>query len=112
MKKNDGFSFIEVLISLSIVLLIISTVVPINSLVDKERTTLKERRVISLRLHDELQLILWDKDVQYPKAKEILIDNTSYQFLFSKENNYLKGCVEWKNAKKQADKLCLYGLPQ
>src|SRR5699024_7973363 len=55
LRKNKGFSLIEVMTSFSIVLMLILTLLPIVSLLNKERDVLNKRSLISIRLHDTLQ---------------------------------------------------------
>ncbi|MUK87135.1 hypothetical protein GMD78_01815 [Ornithinibacillus sp. L9] len=112
MRKNDGFSVTEVLVATAIVLLIVGTVVPINSLLDKERLTIRERRMITLTLHDEMQPHLWSDDYELPYTKEEVLGNKQLLFHFSLEEDLIKGCVDWKNAKNKQETICLYGYQE
>src|SRR5690625_4694086 len=63
--NNKGFSLVEVIVASSMIMMIIMTILPIGSLLERERAVLSERRTINLKLHDELQPFLWD-DQQLP----------------------------------------------
>ena len=63
--NSRGFTLLEVLIASSIIMMLISIIVPITSLLEQERTVLNERRAFSARLHDELQPFLWN-DLELP----------------------------------------------
>lgn len=88
--------------------MLMTTIIPMTSLLEQERTVLSERRVLSAKLHDELQPFLWN-DLQIPSSyseKSELIDVT---FSFTYEGQYIKGCVDWENARKKDETICLYG---
>jgi prepilin-type N-terminal cleavage/methylation domain-containing protein len=112
LKKNKGFTLIEVLIAATILMTVITTIVPIISLVQAERQVLSERRTLSLKLHDELQQFLWLEDITLPAAYSETIHEKAVQFTFIIENEYVKGCAEWQNAKRRTELFCLYGLPK
>ncbi len=85
--------------------------VPMISLLAKEQSVLSERRFILYELHDELQPYLWDSaptPIDYITSR----DGKMITYTFTKENNYIKGCASWENARKKAETLCLYGLPE
>ncbi|MFA1821547.1 type II secretion system protein [Virgibacillus oceani] len=110
MKKNEGFTLIEVLIATTILMTVVTTAVPIISMVQSERQVLSERRTISLKVHDELQQFLWLEDITLPTAYSETIHEKAVQFTFKKENEYVKGCAEWQNAKRRSESFCLYGV--
>ncbi len=112
MQNSKGFSLIEVLVAASIVFTLVLTTIPITSLLMQEREVLSERRLISSRLHDELQQFLWQGDVSPPASFTRTVNKASASFHFSAEGKFIRGCAEWKNARKQKDKICLYGIPE
>lgn len=103
--NNKGFTLFEVLISFSLFMTIIMTVVPLIILVETERKVLSERRMYASLLHDELQYMLSSSR----QASSIVHDDVT--MTFTRENDFLKGCVTWENKKQQNDEICLYGLP-
>lgn len=111
MKKNNGFSLAEILIASAILMSVATTVLPIISLLHSERQVLSDRRALSLMVHDELQQFLWT-DTAPPAAYVKTIRKKEVQFTFVQENEYVKGCAEWENAKKRHEAFCLYGLPK
>lgn len=112
MLKSDGFTLIEVLIATSLLLFVISTFVPIFSLLNNERMVLSDRRTVTSQLHDELQYFLWENPkvapVHFTKNKQ----HTKISFDFTNENNLIKGCANWENVKKTKESICIYGYPQ
>jgi len=112
LKKNNGFTLIEVIIAAALLMTAAATIVPIISLVQSERQVLSDRRAFSLKVHDELQQFLWLEDVTLPAHFSQTIHQKKIQFSFRKESGYVKGCAEWQNAKKRSESFCLYGLPK
>lgn len=112
LSKYNGFTLIEVLIASSILMMMITTFVPIFSLLKNEQTVLSDRRTIAFRLHDELQYYLWDKTATMPASFMETIQFRSVAFEFTKNDDLVKGCAKWKNVKKIGEVTCLYGYPQ
>jgi len=110
LKKSNGFTLIETLLAASLLLTVAATMVPIISLVNTEREILSERRTISLKTHDELQQFLWVKDAAIPADYLKTISKKEVRFTFKYENDFVKGCAEWQNAKKDHETFCLYGI--
>lgn len=108
LSKNNGFSVVEVLVSASVILMLMTTIIPVTSLLEKERTVLGDRRIFVNRLHDELQPFLWS-DLSFPATYLILINQTDVTFNFTRKENYVKGCATWENARKKRETFCLYG---
>lgn len=111
MKKINGFSFIEVLAAFSIVMMLAFTILPIISLLIQEETILSDRRIISNRLHDELQSVIWTAD-PYPSSISRTIRSRHVEFTFMKEKQFIKGCGYWINIKEREEKVCLYGVKE
>lgn len=112
MQNRNGFSLIEVLIASSIVFTTIATFMPIISTLDTEQKVLSDRRKLAYLLHDELQEFIWNSDMKLPVTFTQTIDSSmEVQFEFLLENEFIKGCVEWNNAKNTNEQLCIYGLP-
>ncbi|GAA0435992.1 hypothetical protein GCM10008934_26870 [Virgibacillus salarius] len=111
MKKMNGFTLIEVIISAAILFSAVLTLVPILSIMQTEREVLSTRRLIANDLHDSLQLFLWEEkdkqEVNYTKV----IANSHVKYSFQVLSKYVKGCAQWENAKKRKEKFCLYGQP-
>jgi len=107
--NSRGFTLLEVLIASSIILMLISIIVPITSLLEQERTVLKERRAFSARLHDELQPFLWN-DLELPISYSSVNNLVDITFRFTHESEYIKGCVSWENAREKNETICLYGF--
>jgi len=110
LRKNKGFTLAEVLIAMSILFTVILSITPITSVLEKEQDILNDKRLISLQLHDELQPFLWNNR-QIPAANMRKINNKNVTFEFKHQNEYVKGCAKWENAKQINDQICIYGIP-
>src|SRR5699024_206523 len=111
LKNNKAFTLIEVLVGSSILFLIIITIVPINSLLESERSLLRDRYDYTNKLHDELQSFIWERHKRIPVTYERRINNKTVSFQSSKEyNELIKGCVNWENVRNKYEEICLYGF--
>src|SRR5699024_6568579 len=96
--NNKGFTLIEVLIAFSIVAIVITTVIPLTTLLSYEREILHERLKISSALQEHLQsFIREEKDQTPPVTYEETIQAKRVRFNFTQKNKLIKGCVTWKN---------------
>lgn len=110
--NNKGFSFIETLVASALLLMIVTTLVPITNLIINEREELHQKRVFQNELHNQLQHYLWEDPRNIPARYNKDVDSTTLSFAFTKEKTLVKGCVEWKNVKKKIKQVCLYGYPE
>ena len=110
MRKNEGFTLIEVLVAMSILMMLVATIIPIDLLVKQERKILQNRRAISMKLHDELQAIVWNK--QALENTQFKIGSRSVELNFVSNHPLVKGCANWENEKKRREKICLYGFQE
>lgn len=111
MEKKNAFSVIEVFISSSLFLSTVLIFIPIVSNLQIEKQVLSDRRMISILLQEELQQYIWEEEPLLPTEETIKINEKMLQFKFSKENDLIKGCVYWQNAKEMDETLCFHGLP-
>lgn len=107
MKNSKGFTLIEVLVAMSIILMLVATIVPINTFIQMEKKVLHDRRVILFTLHDELQDAIWQDEIK--QNKQLTINHQTVEFNFSLKNKLIKGCASWKNEKQKEETVCLYG---
>ena len=110
MQGNKGFTLIEVLVALSILISTVSVIIPITSLLYKEKQILSDRRAIAFHLHDEMQPFLWEG--LPPSVYNDRLQNKEVTFQFTTENEFIKGCASWENVKNTEETFCLYGMPQ
>lgn len=110
LKNIKGFTLIESLVAMSIVMMLVVTIVPIDILIKQERKTLQDKRAIVLTLHDYLQQMTWENDMLYDEQQ--IINGVTVYFDYSLENQLIKGCASWDNVKQRKEKYCLYGYKQ
>lgn len=111
LKNNKGFIWIETLISLSIVILLATTIIPIYMTVQQEKRVLHDRTVISFYLYNELNRVLFEENND-EWTETVNIANRTVELTFEEEMEYVKGCVSWQNVKRRMENLCLYGISQ
>ncbi|MBP1969743.1 prepilin-type N-terminal cleavage/methylation domain-containing protein [Virgibacillus natechei] len=112
MLKNNGFTLVEVLVASSILMVVITTLVPIISLINEHQALLSERRTFSYLLHDELQPFVHQHETTIPTSYSKQVHHKTLAFQFSKENELVKGCVQWQNVKNTNEVICLYGYQE
>ena len=105
--NSKGFTLVEVILASSMIMVIIMTIVPMGSLLEREKAVLSERRILSLKLHDELQPFLWN-DQPLPARYSSKFNFIDVHFHFTFDGDYVKGCVSWKNARGKSETICLY----
>ncbi|WP_167751332.1 type II secretion system protein [Lentibacillus salicampi] len=112
MKNSKGFTMIEALVAASVLMMVISTLVPLTSLLLNERENLQQKREMANELHNELQPFLRENKRPLPQRLQKTVDGDEAEFRFTAENNLLKGCVSWENVNDRANQFCLYGYPE
>jgi hypothetical protein len=111
LRKDSGFTLIEVLAAASILFMTVSTFLPIILTLDAEQKVLSDRRHLAYMLHDELQHFIWDPlSSELPLQFNETVQSIPAQFEFSTDKQLIKGCVKWNNAKNRKEKICLYGI--
>ncbi|GAB3052016.1 prepilin-type N-terminal cleavage/methylation domain-containing protein [Virgibacillus ainsalahensis] len=110
--KTNGFTLIEVLIASTLLITVVTTVFPIITLLTNEKDNLSDRRILTSKVHDELQDYLWDKEKSTPDQFTEIIRMKEVTFTFTKEKEYIKGCARWENVKKTKETICLYGISE
>lgn len=103
---------IEALVAASVLMMVISTLVPLTSLLLNERENLQQKREMANELHNELQPFLRENKRPFPQRLQKTVDGDEAEFRFTAENNLLKGCVSWENVNDRANQFCLYGYPE
>lgn len=107
--NHKGFTLIETLVSLSIVMVILTTFLPINTLLLQHQKDLSNKRIISSLLHDELQKVIYTKRKIPSKPKRKELEGIEVTIEFMAENKLIKGCARWDNIKNEREKVCLFG---
>ena len=114
LRDNKGFTLIEVLITVSILLGVVITVIPLLQLLILEGETLTDRRYMNQELFDELQPFLWSPGRPLPQSQHTTFQSNGMKavYHFTQERELIKGCVEWTNVKEKRETICLYGVPR
>lgn len=91
--------------------MLVITILPISIQIKKEQQKLSDRITISTTLYDELQDHIWNATPDMTLIYQKRLESKQLYFQFTKNNNLLKGCVEWTNVKQEKEKTCLFGYP-
>lgn len=111
LRTSNGFTFVEALVGLNIVLVIVFTVGMVINTIYFERTILYERRTISSNLHDQLQPFIYENR-SLPSKQVQKVNHTKVTVQFKEiSNHYIEACAKWQNIKGREEKVCLYGIP-
>lgn len=110
LKKINGYSLSEVIVAMGIIMILMATALPLYQFIEREQYLLKHQHLIKLKLHDELQQVLWGK--QSLENKQITAVNKHATITFNVEQEYIKGCAAWENVKSEKEKVCLYGIKE
>lgn len=111
LRKKNGYSLIEVIVASSIFLSAVAIFIPIVSKLQIEQHILSERSTVAHQLHEDLQQYIWVDRNTVPAEYQKDINSNTINFDFEEENDYIKGCAAWHNAKQTKESICLYGLP-
>lgn len=111
MRSINGFTLIEVLVAMSIIFVLVATIIPIDIVLKQGRKTLQDKREITLHLHDTLLHYISTSELINVSTTET-INGTFVTIHFTEENEYIKGCATWENARDKHEQICLYGLRQ
>ncbi|WP_077621515.1 hypothetical protein [Sediminibacillus massiliensis] len=106
MWNNKGISMVEILVSLCVFLLILSTLIPVIYQLKMAEYELKLKRSIQSELHDRIIL----SDFPVPSNNRAVIFHTNVDFEFKIENRLVKGCAYWKSEKQSTESFCLYNI--
>lgn len=109
LKKTDGFSLVENLFAMSIMMMLVGTILPIFQLVHKEEANLQEKLLVQSRLHD---ILVEDKEQldDLPILYHEEINHKTIKLKIEEEKDWKKGCASWKDENNRTDKVCLYAV--
>lgn len=102
-----GFTLIEALVAMSVIMMLVMTIIPIDIIIKQERSVLHDRRLIVSMLHDKLQQIIWENNTINSSSETV--NNKMVTFEYNNEGEFIKGCASWENAKQARETICLYG---
>lgn len=110
LKNNNGFTLVETVVAASLLFTTIIIIIPISSLITIERAVLEERYSYTTQLNIELQPFIHSKHKSLPSIFEQRINNKIISFQINKDqDNLIKGCAFWDNARNENERMCLYG---
>ncbi len=111
LKNDKGFTFTEALVSLAVLMIISTSIIPLSSFVLQEKKALSQKRIITYKLHDELQSFLHD-DFSPNSFKET-IESANVIFTFKEtDDQFIQGCAVYKNIMNRKEEVCLYGISE
>jgi competence protein ComGF len=111
LKNDKGFTFTEALVSLAVLMIISTSIIPLSSFVIQEKKALSQKRIITYKLHDELQSFLYN-DLS-PFSLEETIESAEVIFTFKEtEDQFIQACAAYKNIMNRKEEVCLYGLSE
>lgn len=93
-------------------MMMITTLIPATNLLLNERASLQQKNHMVNELHDELHFYLRGAQHNLPYRFFKTVDGSKAEFLMTSEDELLKGCVTWSNAKNKTEEFCLYGYPE
>lgn len=111
MKNNKGFFAVEAIASFSIFLTIMLTLLPLVYQLKTDQETLSQRRYVQTELQGQMLEYLHPAIPENQENYEIKLKEThpAIAFQFNEDNNLIKGCATWKNAKNIQENFCIYG---
>ena len=107
MKNSDGFSLVEVIISLMILSMTIAVIIPALNMVFTERKTIREERVAEEMIH-RIYMEFFYEGVRYREEK-IIFENTEYNLKIRDEARFTYLCVSWEGVNRREYERCLSG---
>ncbi|WP_176447378.1 prepilin-type N-terminal cleavage/methylation domain-containing protein [Lentibacillus sp. CBA3610] len=111
MRNSKGFSLIEALVAASLLMMMITTLIPATNLLLNERENLRQKRYMINELQHELQPFLWEASHDLPHRFLKTVDGSEAEFRMTPDGKLVKGCVTWSNVKNRTEEFCLYGYP-
>jgi len=104
-SNQDGFILIEIIVSLAILTLLSSIIIPIMIHLKIEQTILSQRLDIYHHLHNVVQTIETD---ELPYSDRQMLDTIDLEIEIYIENDLIIGQGVWMNAKEQSEQAIVY----
>lgn len=111
LRNNKGYFAIEAIAAFSVFLTVLLTLTPLLIQLKTEQEILSERRYIQSQLQGELLDYLFPSAGYTDDENMEPTDRKTAIYQFKEENNLVKGCAKWENAKANQETFCLYGKP-
>ncbi|MCA1009669.1 prepilin-type N-terminal cleavage/methylation domain-containing protein [Halobacillus halophilus] len=106
MRNSSGFTLIETITALSLLLCLIIFLLPSLSHIRLLQKDLAHERIAISYLHEELHALSYSKPtlpIVHLGYQEIPL-----QIQFVEKSNLVEGCITWKTHLKKIEEVCLY----
>ncbi|MCA0970096.1 hypothetical protein LCM20_05825 [Halobacillus litoralis] len=102
--KHNGFSFVEVMFSFTLLLIVVLTILPLLVEVQLNQKELAVKRHALSTLHDHMQTL---DPSSLPLPSEVPDpDFSTILYSFKQEGSFIKGCTYFTHSEKK--EICLY----
>ena len=103
-KAEKGVSLIQTLIAFTIVILLVTSIIPSIIIVKKHQDVLKQRLTAANKLHDILI-----KEISTNDSVNQTGENDLFQFKIFYKKELIEVCGTWTNIKNERENRCYYG---
>lgn len=105
--NEKGFSLVQTLISFTIVILLVTTIVPSIVHIKKEQNILKQRLSSAHHLHDILI-----EEINSKNTDDKVGNSQSIKYKIVYQDSLVEVCGSWTNIKTVQENRCYYGKKQ
>lgn len=107
LRNCKGFSILEAIGALSILLVVMLIMVPIMMKIYEERSILDYKKEALVLLHNETETYLYDNGYE-TTHKEIVTGKRTYLLTLVGEDALVRLCVHWEVSWNKKGKVCSY----
>ncbi|MGP4067742.1 prepilin-type N-terminal cleavage/methylation domain-containing protein [Halobacillus sp. B29] len=106
MKNSSGFTLVETITALSLLLCLITFLLPSLSHIRLLQKDLANERIAISYLHEELHSLSYTKP--HLPSVHLGYEESPFQIQFVEKSNLVEGCITWKTHLRKIKKVCLY----
>lgn len=103
-KKEKGVSLIQTLIAFTIVILLVTSIVPSIITVKKHQAIIKQKLTAAYKLHDILI-----EEINSHDSVNQTGENNLFQFKIVYKKELIEVCGTWTNINNERENRCYYG---